>query len=133
MRADSIARLHRSEATAVLLAAQAAAVGGPTWAVRRASSGDGLATAIIPAERTALISGWVYQYHPRAIVIDGALFQPNDEWRLVAVSGTDVQAADELVSASDLMTRIYDTAFSFTVLSVDEHAGYLVAILEEVA
>lgn len=133
MRAETTARLQRSEATGAFMTAQASAVSGTTWAVRRASTGDGLRTPITPAEQTALISGWVYRYHPTTIVLDGALFQPNDEWRFTAVAGTDVRAGDELVSAVDTVTRAYDTAYSFTVLSVEEHAGYLVAILEEVS
>lgn len=121
----TIAALQAAEAGVMLASARAQAVGGDAWTVTR-TTGDGIAAPRVETELDAPIAGSVYRAKPKAVVVNGALFQPDDAWRLVAAAGTSVQVGDRLTSVSD-------TSLVFQVMSLETRAGYVVAILEVTA
>lgn len=124
--------MRDAERDAQLASARAQSVGGNQWTVTR-TTGDGIGEPVVE-QAVGTVTGWVFRFKPKRVVVNGAWFQPDDEWRMVANddAALPVEQRPDL-EHHDQVESVAQAEHRYQVMTVERRDGYLVAILEESA
>lgn len=121
MSASDIALSDDFERELMLDSAREQSVGGNIWKVERSVGGE---SEPATDQDEPNVQGWVCRSKPKVVEVNGALFQPDDQW-LMVLNGTPA------LQEQWVITSAIDDSYVFLVMSLEQRRGYAVAILEE--